>query len=97
MKALAQLGNDLFAATAPGTDTDIISRVFVPGAGIDEDPVTGSAHALLAPYWAPLLGRNQFTAYQASARGGHVGCQLTGDRVILSGQCVTTLRGVMMI
>ncbi len=93
MKALALLGNDLFVATAPGEGTDIISRVFVPGAGIDEDAVTGSAHALLAPYWAAELGRDNFTAYQASARGGYLGCQIEGDRVWLSGRCFTVVGG----
>ncbi|MEQ1537982.1 MAG: PhzF family phenazine biosynthesis protein [Sphingorhabdus sp.] len=92
-KLLATLGNDLFVATAPGVETDVISRVFVPGAGIDEDPVTGSAHAVLAPYWAAELGRNHFTAFQASKRGGHVGCALSGDRVLLTGQCVTVVEG----
>jgi PhzF family phenazine biosynthesis protein len=95
MKALALVGNDLFAATAPGLETDIISRVFVPGAGIDEDPVTGSAHALLAPYWAKILGKHKISAYQASRRGGHVGCEIKNDRVILTGGCVTTLTGQM--
>ncbi len=92
-KTLGKLGNDLFVATAPGIETDVISRVFVPGAGIDEDPVTGSAHAVLAPYWAAELERNQFTAFQASHRGGHVGCELSGDRVLLTGQCVTVVEG----
>jgi predicted PhzF superfamily epimerase YddE/YHI9 len=93
MKALASLGNDLFVATAPGTETDIISRVFVPGAGIDEDAVTGSAHALLTPYWANELGRDHFTACQASARGGYLGCRRDGDRAWLSGKCVTVVEG----
>ena len=97
LKALAAMGQDSFTATAPGTDTDIISRVFVPGAGVDEDPVTGSAHAVLTPYWANVLGRDRFTAYQASARGGHVGCRLDGDRVWLSGGCVTVVEGVFHI
>ena len=92
-KTLGKLGSDLFVATAPGEETDVISRVFVPGAGIDEDPVTGSAHAVLAPYWATELGRNRFTAFQASKRGGHVGCELSGDRVLLTGQCVTVVEG----
>jgi predicted PhzF superfamily epimerase YddE/YHI9 len=96
-KALAPLGKDIFVATAPGKDTDVISRVFAPGAGIDEDPVTGSAHALIAPYWAAELGRNKFTAYQASARGGHVGCRLEGERVWLSGNCVTIVEGVFRV
>ena len=97
MKALAPLGNDLFVATAPGTETDIISRVFVPGAGIDEDAVTGSAHALLAPYWAAELGQDNFTAHQASARGGYLGCRLEGDRVWLSGKCVTVVEGTFYL
>ena len=92
-KTLGKLGSDLFVATARGEETDVISRVFVPGAGIDEDPVTGSAHAVLAPYWATELGRNRFTAFQASNRGGHVGCELSDDRVLLTGQCVTVVEG----
>ena len=93
MKALAAFGDDSFTATAPGKDTDIVSRVFVPGAGVDEDSVTGSAHAVLTPYWAAELGRDTFTAYQASARGGHLGCRLDGDKVWLSGGCVTVVEG----
>lgn len=90
-------GDILYIATAPGTDTDVISRVFAPAAGIDEDPVTGSAHCVITPYWAAKLGRDSFTAYQASARGGHVGCRLAGDQVILTGQCVSVMEGVMTI
>lgn len=97
LRALAALGHDSFTATAPGTDTDIVSRVFVPGAGVDEDPVTGSSHAVLTPYWAGILGRDSFTAYQASARGGYLGCRLDGDTVWLSGQCVTVVEGVFRI
>ncbi|HWJ70073.1 MAG TPA: PhzF family phenazine biosynthesis protein [Sphingobium sp.] len=91
--ALARAGNLLVIATAPGRETDIVSRVFAPGAGIDEDPVTGSAHGLLTRYWAGRLHRDRFTAYQASARGGHIGCQLDGNRAILSGQCRTVIEG----
>lgn len=97
MKALATLGDDSFTATAPGDDTDIISRVFVPGAGVDEDSVTGSAHAVIAPYWASVLGKDQFTAYQASARGGYLGCRVEGDRVWLSGYCFTVVKGVFSL
>lgn len=93
MKALAAIGDDSFTATAPGYDTDIVSRVFVPGAGVDEDSVTGSAHAVLTPYWAAELGRDSFSAYQASARGGYLGCRLDGDRAWLSGQCFTVVEG----
>ncbi len=98
-RAIAALesGDVLCIATAPGDTTDIISRAFAPGAGIDEDPVTGSAHAIIVPYWAARLGRDRFTAYQASARGGHLDCQLAGERVILGGGCVTTVEGVVLL
>jgi len=79
--------------TAPGTRTDIVSRVFAPAWGVDEDSVTGSAHAALAPFWAERLGRETFTAHQASARGGDVACRLEGERAWLGGQCVTVVEG----
>ena len=79
--------------TAPGDREDIASRVFVPYCGIDEDPVTGSAHAALVPFWAKRLGRSEFTAYQASERGGMLHCRLAGERVVLGGQCVTVITG----
>lgn len=90
-------GDVLYIATAPGRETDIVSRVFAPGAGIDEDPVTGSAHCLLTPYWARRLGRAGFTAYQASRRGGHVACRLEGNRAVLGGGCVTMIEGVFRL
>ena len=93
-RALAALGDTLNIVTAPGIETDVVSRVFAPAAGIDEDPVTGSAHCVLTPYWAARLGRDSFTAYQASKRGGHVGCTLAGDRAILRGKCVTVIEGM---
>ncbi|MDT8759166.1 PhzF family phenazine biosynthesis protein [Sphingomonas psychrotolerans] len=96
-RALAAIGDTLNIVTAPGTDTDVISRVFAPAAGIDEDPVTGSAHSVLVPYWAQRLGRNHFTAYQASRRGGHFGCELAGERVILGGKCVTVIEGTFRL
>jgi len=96
-RAMRQLGDILFIATAPGNATDIVSRVFAPGAGIDEDPVTGSAHCLLATYWAEKLGRNSFTAYQASERGGYLDCELDGERVILNGKCVTVIEGAFTL
>jgi PhzF family phenazine biosynthesis protein len=92
-RALAALGDTLNIVTAPGRDTDVVSRVFAPAAGIDEDPVTGSAHSVLTPYWAQRLGRTRFTAFQASRRGGHVDCELAGDQVILRGRCVTVIEG----
>jgi PhzF family phenazine biosynthesis protein len=79
--------------TAPGDRETIVSRVFVPYCGIDEDPVTGSAHAALVPYWAERLGRTEFTAFQASRRGGLLDCRLAGDRVILGGRCHTVIVG----
>ena len=79
--------------TAPGDRHDIASRVFVPYLGIDEDPVTGSAHAALVPFWAGRLGRTHFTALQASKRGGVLDCRLAGDRVLLGGSCFTTIEG----
>ena len=91
--ALAAQGDILTVATAPGDESDVASRVFAPAVGVDEDPVTGSAHSLLTPLWAALLGRPGFSAYQASPRGGHVGCLLENDRAILSGQCRTVIEG----
>jgi PhzF family phenazine biosynthesis protein len=79
--------------TARGDRETIVSRVFVPYLGIDEDPVTGSAHAALAAYWAPRLGSNHFTASQASARGGLLNCRLEGNRVLLGGRCFTVIAG----
>jgi PhzF family phenazine biosynthesis protein len=96
-RALAREGDLLTIVTAPGDKTDVVSRAFAPGAGIDEDPVTGSAHAVLTPYWAGKLGRDAFSAFQASKRGGHVACRLEGERVILGGSCVTVLEGVMRL
>jgi PhzF family phenazine biosynthesis protein len=95
-RALAGIGDILTICTAPGRETDIVSRVFAAGAGIDEDPVTGSAHAVSVPYWAERLGRDSFTAYQASRRGGHLDCRLDGDHVVLGGKCVTTMEGTLI-
>jgi PhzF family phenazine biosynthesis protein len=79
--------------TARGKTEDIVSRVFVPYLGIDEDPVTGSAHAALTVYWSKRLGRTEFTALQASARTGVLQCRLEGDRVLLGGRCQTVIVG----
>ncbi|MEO7410017.1 MAG: PhzF family phenazine biosynthesis protein, partial [Sphingomicrobium sp.] len=83
----------LVSVTAPGDETTIASRVFAAFHGIDEDPVTGSAHTALVPFWAGRLGRHHFTALQASKRGGHLDCELRQDRVILGGHCVTVIEG----
>jgi PhzF family phenazine biosynthesis protein len=97
MRALRDI--DLMAiVTAPGSGPhDVVSRVFVPAWGVDEDPVTGSAHAALAPFWAERLGRDSFDAFQASRRGGRVQCRLAGERAILSGACITVIKGEMLV
>ena len=79
--------------TARGQQHDVASRVFVPYLGIDEDPVTGSAHAALVPYWTKRLGRNEFSALQASARTGVLHCRQEGDRAVLGGHCQTVIVG----
>ena len=85
--------------TAPGeTDGfDFVSRFFAPGSGIDEDPVTGSAHTALGPYWSARLGKTEFLAYQASPRGGVVKVRVAGDRVKLGGQAVTVMVGELAV
>lgn len=92
MRALEAIDR-MAICTAPGSDTDIVSRVFVPAWGVPEDSVTGSAHAAMAPFWAERLGRDRFTAFQASRRGGRVTCRMDGDRVWLGGPCVTVVEG----
>jgi PhzF family phenazine biosynthesis protein len=83
-------------AQAQTAGYDFISRFFAPGSGIDEDPVTGSAHSALTPFWAARLGKTEMTGFQASARGGIVKVRLQGDRVFMSGQAVTVLRGELL-
>jgi PhzF family phenazine biosynthesis protein len=86
--------------TAPGEDSgpfDVVSRYFAPGAGIPEDPVTGSIHASLVPYWAERLGRTSLTAFQASRRGGRLGCRLAGGRVLLTGQAITYMDATIFL
>ncbi|HEX3108467.1 MAG TPA: PhzF family phenazine biosynthesis protein [Thermoanaerobaculia bacterium] len=75
---------------------DFVSRFFAPGSGVDEDPVTGSAHCALTPYWSKKLGKTEMTAYQASARGGVVHVRLAGDRVKLGGRAITVFRGELL-
>ena len=96
--ALARLPARGVIVTARGEieGFDFVSRFFAPRAGVDEDPVTGSAHCCLGPYWRRRLGRDAFTAWQASARGGMVKVAVAGDRVRLSGQAVTVLRGELL-
>src|SRR5579864_8974527 len=76
---------------------DFISRFFAPASGVDEDPVTGSAHTALGPYWGAKLGKSELTGYQASARGGVVGIRLKGDRIILAGQAVTVMQAMLLV
>ncbi|WP_280398423.1 PhzF family phenazine biosynthesis protein [Nocardia carnea] len=83
--------------TAPGDEVDFVSRFFAPGVGVPEDPVTGSAHAQLAPLWGAELGRQRFVARQLSRRGGTLGVELAGDRVLLSGRCRRYLDGVVSL
>lgn len=84
-------------ATAPGTECDFVSRFFAPAAGVDEDPVTGSAHCTLIPYWAQRLGKTTLFARQVSPRGGELFCELAGDRVRIGGKAVLYLRGEIAI
>lgn len=93
--ALRKLGvrGVIVTARSSSPEFDFVSRFFAPGSGIDEDPVTGSSHCALGPFWCARLGKPDFIAYQASARGGVVRVRVRGDRVILGGQAVTVLRG----
>jgi predicted PhzF superfamily epimerase YddE/YHI9 len=85
------------AVTAPGEDTDFVSRYFAPSYGVAEDPVTGSTHCSLAPYWAERLRKTSLHARQISERGGELWCDIRGERVILKGNGVLTLRGELLI
>ncbi len=86
----------IVTARSSAREFDIVSRFFAPGAGVDEDPVTGSAHCTLGPYWSAKLGKSELSAYQASARGGKMTVTVQGDRVLLGGTAVTVLRGEML-
>ncbi|MDH3650955.1 MAG: PhzF family phenazine biosynthesis protein [Saprospiraceae bacterium] len=94
---LDKIGARGVLVTAPGREVDFVSRAFFPKFGINEDPVTGSAHTLLTPYWAARLGKRTLTAKQLSARGGDLICTLVGDRVKISGQARTYLQGEITI
>ncbi len=95
MELLAQAEHFAVIATAPGRDVDFVSRFFAPRAGIPEDPVTGSAHCTLIPYWANRLGKLKFHALQLSPRGGELWCEHAGDRVIIAGRAVRYLEGLI--
>ncbi len=83
--------------TAPGSDVDFVSRFFAPQAGIDEDPVTGSAHTTLTPFWSARLGKKRLTARQLSQRGGLLGCTLLNDRTLIAGRATLYLEGKILI
>ncbi|HEY5998608.1 MAG TPA: PhzF family phenazine biosynthesis protein [bacterium] len=93
LAAIARLDFLGVIATAPGREGDFVSRFFAPRAGVPEDPVTGSAHCTLIPYWAERLGRKDLHAFQVSRRGGELFCELRGERVSIGGHAVTYLRG----
>jgi PhzF family phenazine biosynthesis protein len=96
--AIARLDRSGVIATAPGDGPyDFVSRYFAPVKGIPEDPVTGAAHCMLAPYWARRLGKTAFRAFQASRRGGEIMCRSLGERVELEGACVFYLEGAVEI
>lgn len=94
MKKLDSLG---VIATAPAAGHDFVSRFFAPRAGINEDPVTGSAHCTLVPYWASKLGKAHVTGHQVSRRGGELFCELKGDRVMIGGACVEYMHGKITV
>lgn len=98
-RALRSVGGGCAIVTAPGDDAgvDFVSRFFAPGAGIDEDPVTGSAHCILTPLWAQRLGKAELRARQVSARGGELWCTLAGERVRIAGYAVTYMQGTIEI
>lgn len=95
LRALASLPYRGVIVTAPGTGFDFVSRFFGPACGIDEDPVTGSAHCVLTPYWAKHLNKTEFRAFQASRRGGTLACRLAGERVFISGKAILYLKGTI--
>jgi PhzF family phenazine biosynthesis protein len=97
MELLRTLDRQGVIVTAAGREADFVSRYFAPAAGIPEDPVTGSAHCTLTPYWADRLGKTRLRAHQVSARGGQLWCEHRGDRVIISGQAVKYLQGTISL
>jgi PhzF family phenazine biosynthesis protein len=97
LTALAAIDARGICVTAAGDDHDFVSRFFAPATGVPEDPVTGSAHCMLAPFWAERLGRTELRAHQASPRGGDVHVTVRGDRVILRGTAVTVLDGTLRV
>jgi len=95
MAAVAKLKYFALVVTAPGKNSDFVSRFFAPGAGVPEDPVTGSAHCTLVPYWSERLGKKSLHAFQLSKRGGELFCVNEDDRVLIGGRAITYLRGTI--
>jgi|SRR5450432_1106577 len=93
MGMVKQLSARGLIVTAKGDEADFVSRCFYPQSGIDEDPVTGSAHVVMVPYWAAILGKKKLSAIQLSARRGYLDCELKGDRVLMSGHAHTYMEG----
>jgi PhzF family phenazine biosynthesis protein len=93
LKTLAKVGGRGVITTAKGEEADFVSRCFYPQSGINEDPVTGSAHTIAVPYWAQQLGKTKMKAIQLSKRRGYLDCELNGDRVLMSGTAVTYMKG----
>ncbi len=96
-RLVSQLDGMCMICTAPGLDYDFVSRTFAPGHGIPEDPVTGSAHCSLVPFWADRLGKSELRAYQASQRGGVLECHHLGDQVKIAGKAVSYMKGVITL
>jgi predicted PhzF superfamily epimerase YddE/YHI9 len=97
MQALTRIDKFAVIATAPGNDCDFVSRFFAPSKGVPEDPVTGSAHCTLTPYWAEKLGKCKLNARQISERGGELVCTLAGNRVKIAGRAALYLRGMIKV
>lgn len=97
MEQVAALDRFAVIVTAPGESCDFVSRFFAPGAGVAEDPVTGSAHCTLVPYWSKRLGKTTLTARQLSARGGELACEDRGERVVIAGKAVLYLEGAIHV
>ncbi len=97
LRKLKELGNQGLIVTAKGDHCDFVSRYFAPGAGIDEDPVTGSIHSVLVPYWAEQLGKTKLDARQVSKRGGVLRCELQGNRVAIAGQAAFYMEGSIQL
>lgn len=97
LEALSRMAPSSFVVTAPGQDCDFVSRCFAPREGIPEDPVTGSTHCVLIPYWAERLGKQTLFARQLSKRGGEVFCEKRGDRVKIAGKAVKVIEGSLFL